>query len=657
MQKVSVLLPTNNDDTYYYYVSKDMQVSLGTFVKVPFRNKIMLGIVWYDGDDKVDPKKIKKVIEILPIEDLTRNLIDFLNFFHRYNVVAIGKILRLVLPQDYLLQLPKRSLKRFQTTNDIKSKDTHLDLTSDQKKSASSIIKSIKEGKFSRFLIDGVTGSGKTEIYFEAINEVLKQGKQSLVLLPEIALTNVLVSRIEDRFGSKPGIWHSSMKASERSNIWKEIANGNAKLVVGARSALFLPFKDLGLIVVDEEHDASYKQTEKVIYNARDMAISRASFEKITVILASATPSLETLLNAKEGKYTRLRIKERVGPAILPEVSTIDMRQENIDKGRWISPTLQKRIIQTLENGEQVLLFLNRRGYAPLTLCRKCGHRIDCRKCDSFLVHHKEKNTLLCHQCGFSDSYKDFCYSCKAKNSFIPYGPGIERINEEVKDIFPEANVALLSSDNVKESNVILEQVYKGSIDIIIGTQIISKGHHFPNLTLVGILDADLGFLSSDLRASERTFQLLHQVSGRSGREEKLGSAMIQTYFHDHPVIKSLCKNDRKGFTEVELKIRKRSLLPPYGRLASIIVSSKDEGKVQEFCKKLKSLIPSSKNIRVLGPAPSPIMRIRNRVRYRFLIKAAKNSDIQRFIKEWIGKTKIPNSMRVIIDVDPYDFL
>ncbi len=655
MKKTSILLPTNTNQTYDYLVPEKTKLELGSFVSVPFRNKEMKGIVWFDSGDKVAKEKLKTVSKVYNKIKLGRDYISFLDFFYKYNLTPISKILRLVLPKDNILE-------NFENNYDDKKKldlssETKINLTKLQKKLAESLSRSVRKNKFERFLIDGVTGSGKTEIYFEAINEALRSGNQSLILLPEIALVDSLFKRVKDRFGFEPAVWHSDTKASEKRKIWNDVVTGKIKLVIGARSALFLPFKNLNLIVIDEEHDSTYKQQEQVIYNARDMAIARASFENSVIVLASATPSMESIFNVRAMKYNQLSLPKRIGSAGLPTINVIDMREEFIEKDSCISPSLKSAIVENLKNNEQTLLFLNRRGYAPLTICKNCGDKIECKKCDSYLVHHKIRNTLICHQCGFSSKYQEKCSKCHSKNSFIQYGPGIERLNEELKKLFPEKIISAISSDNSENIVDVMQCMEKGEIDIIIGTQIISKGYHLPNLTLVGIIDADLGLASSDLRASENTFQLLQQVAGRSGREEKIGRAFIQTYYPDHPVILSLINSDKEKFINIELSARERSELPPYGRLASITLSDVNEEKLVKFCKKLSSSAPASKKVNVLGPAPAPITKIRNRYRYKFLVKANKNVNIQEYIRQWIFDKKKPNSIRILIDIDPYNFL
>ena len=717
MKKISVLLATNTPKAYNYLMPDDFESEVGTFVKVPFRNRELMGIIWDQSLEKIENSKLKEIIEYYPSFKLSDRKLDFINFFSRYNFTSLGGVIKLFIPHPYLIEknksierykLDKKNIDKITITNARKTvleffenetkfftssdlvKKTNVsssvinklieenvlkaveyeeqnntdkvyskkfDLNKHQTKAANNIINSIKNNKFERFLIDGVTGSGKTEVYFEAVEEALKENKQSLILLPEISLTDSLFDRIKVRFGFEPSMWHSNLSKKKRRDIWQDIYHGNSKLIIGARSSLFLPFKNIGLIVVDEEHDHSYKQQEGIIYHARDMAISLASFEKIPVVMVSATPSLESVLNVKEGKYKNLVLPERIGDAILPEIDFIDMRDEEYIKNQWISEKLKAEIKKALSRKEQSLIFLNRRGYAPITLCKSCGHRLECPKCDSYLVEHKFNPKLICHQCGFSVKPVNSCSECNSKDSLIACGPGIERITEEVLRTFPEAKIATLSSDNSKDTHKVLNDMREGSIDILIGTQIISKGHHFPLLTCVGVIDADLGMANGDLRAAERTYQLLHQVSGRTGREKKPGKSFLQTYFPAHPVIKSLVEGKKENFHNVELKTRQINNLPPYGRLASIILSDTNSKKLIEFCNRLKKSIPNSEEIIVLGPVPAPMTRVRGRTRYRFLLKANKETNIQKYLEFWISNQKKPSSIRLTVDIDPYYFL
>ena len=653
MKKISVLLPSNTNSTYDYLSPYPLE--LGSIVSIPFRNKETIGIVWYDSNVNIPFEKLKKITKVFQEIKFDKNFLSFLEFFRQYNLAPTGKIFKLVIPQDKLIN--EISDWNFSNKETVISSETKLKLTDSQNDFASKLINSVKKSEFKRFLIDGVTGSGKTEIYFEAVNQVIKRGSQALILLPEISLVNSLVDRVYKRFGFEPSVWHSKTSPSKKKEIWKNVFSGNENLVIGARSSLFLPFKNLNLIVVDEEHDTTYKQQEQIIYNARDMAIARCSFENATAALVSATPSMESLFNAREQKYYHLNLPKRVGVAGLPSIKIINMRNEKMEKDTWISPSLKSSIIETLEKKEQVLLFINRRGYAPLTLCNSCGGKIECSRCDSYLVYHKLKNNLICHQCGYKEIFRNKCKSCSQNNSFIQYGPGIERLLEETKICFPDSVIKSISSDNSDDFIKTMDELVLGKIDIIIGTQIISKGYHLPNLTLVGIIDADLGLVSSDLRASEYTFQLLQQVSGRSGRDKKKGKALIQTYYPHHPVINALINNDRGKFIEAELMMREKSNLPPFGRLASITISGTNEESLVKFGSYLCSKIPNSNNLEVLGPAPAPILKIRNRYRYKFLIKASKKTNLQKFIENWTQDIKKPKSIRLLIDIDPYNFL
>ena len=535
-----------------------------------------------------------------------------------------------------------------------------IDLNPNQKKASEHLINLIAQKKFNTVLLDGVTGSGKTEGYFQAILETLKLNKQVLVLLPEIYLSIEWSKRFKDNFGLSPLLWHSSLSNKDRMKTWNEVNQGKINAIVGARSALFLPYKNLGLIIIDEEHDHSYKQEDGVLYNARDMALLRAKIEKIPIILSTATPSLETWTNVKNNKFSNIKLPERVGLAKMPEVNIIDMRKVEIEHNNWISSILGNRISENLKNKELSLLFLNRRGYAPLKLCGTCGYRLGCKNCQSWLVEHRKKGLLVCHQCGLSKNFDNSCNNCGNKDCLISCGPGVERLDEEVKSKFPSIKSAILSSDTIKSPKIMkgfFDNIENGKIDLIIGTQIISKGHNFKNLTLIGIIDADMSLSGGDLRASEKAFQVLHQVSGRAGRESKKGTVIIQTHDPENEVIDALKKNNRDYFLKIESENRKIANLPPFGKLVSLILSSKDEGKLIEFANALKFHAPRYEKITVLGPAPAPISLLRGKHRYRFLIKSSKNINIQKVVKNWINQLKKPASIRLIIDIEPYSFL
>jgi primosomal protein N' (replication factor Y) len=535
-------------------------------------------------------------------------------------------------------------------------------LSAGQREAADALRADVAAGGFSATLLYGVTGSGKTEVYLEAVAECLAQGRQALVLLPEVALTSAFLDRVEARFGARPAEWHHGVTGNERRRCWHGAADGSAQLVVGARSSLFLPYADLGLIVIDEEHEGSYKQEEQVFYNARDMAVLRASIEGAAAVLATATPSLETWANAEAGKYRRLDLPERFGAAILPDIELIDLRQNDPGRNRWISRPLVGAARGRLEAGEQVLFFLNRRGYAPLTLCRACGHHFGCPHCDSWLVTHRFRNELLCHQCGHTERVPGACPACGKDEALAIVGPGVERLAEEAAGLFPGARVEVLSSDLMHGTGHLKERlaaIAAGEADVIIGTQMIAKGHNFPKLTLVGVVDADMGLQGGDLRAAEKTFQILHQVAGRAGRADRKGRAMIQTVSPDHPVLRAIVSGDAEAFWREESEIRFEAGMPPYGRLAGVIVSGTDERRVWETARALGAAAPvlNRAGVELFGPAPAPFARVRGKTRVRLLAKAAKGTALQAALEAWRGKVKVPSAVMVQIDIDPQSFL
>lgn len=534
------------------------------------------------------------------------------------------------------------------------------ELSATQRQAADALTAKVAAGEFNVTLLDGVTGAGKTEVYFEAIAAALRQDRQVLVLLPEIALTAQFLERFEVRFGTAPQEWHSDVPRARRRRVWRAVADGRARVVVGARSALFLPFRELGLIAVDEEHDQSYKQEDGVVYQARDMAVVRARLEDVPLVLSSATPSLETLNNAEGGRYDTLRLPARHGGAALPEISVVDLRRDAPERQSWISPPLRAALGETLAQQEQSLLFLNRRGYAPLTLCRACGYRLECPNCTAWLVEHRFANRLSCHHCGYVSRMPDACPECEAEGRMAACGPGVERLAEEVSLLFPEARVELMTSDTIWSPSAaaeIVRRVQAHEIDILIGTQLVAKGHHFPRLTLVGVVDADLGLNGGDLRAGERTYQLLHQVAGRAGREERPGRVLLQTHHPDHPVMAALVAGERDAFMAAEAAQRKLGGWPPFGRLAAIIVSGPEEGHVDGVAAALARSAPQAADLKVLGPAPAPLAVLRGRHRRRLLVRAARGVRLQDRLRPWIGGIKPPNSVRIQIDIDPYSFL
>ncbi len=516
-------------------------------------------------------------------------------------------------------------------------------------------------GSFHVALLDGVTGSGKTEVYFEAIAEVIRREKQSLILMPEIALTGQFLDRFAQRFGVRPMEWHSELTPRTRQRNWAAIAAGEAPVVVGARSALFLPYANLGLIVVDEEHDQAYKQDEGAHYHARDMAVVRAHIAKIPVLLASATPSVETEVNARKGRYQRVVLPSRFGGQHMPHIEAIDLRREAPPRGRFISPRLAGEIKIAIERREQALLFLNRRGYAPLTLCRACGHRFACTICDAWLVDHRFRQRLVCHHCGFSMPRPHACPHCQAEESLVAVGPGVERLQEEAAALFPEARTMVLSSDlitSIETMRTELNEIAEGRVDIIIGTQLVAKGHNFPRLNLVGVVDADLGLGNGDPRAAERTFQLLNQVIGRAGRDQGRGVGYLQTHQPEHPVMKALVACDREAFYGSEIEARERTGYPPFGRLASLIISAGDRPTAEGFARRLAAIAPIDERIQVLGPAEAPLAVIKGRYRFRILVKSLRNVDMSEYLREWLAAApKTKGNLKLEIDVDPQSFL
>ncbi len=533
-------------------------------------------------------------------------------------------------------------------------------LSEDQEATAGQLKEFVRSGENHTVLLDGVTGAGKTEVYFEAVAQALCEDKQVLILLPEIALSNAFLDRFAKRFGCNPALWHSHLTPAQRKSTWRGIAQGDTKVVVGARSALFLPYQDLGLIIVDEEHDPAYKQEEGVIYHARDMAVVRGALGKFLVVLVSATPSLETIHNAWHGRYEHLHLPDRFGGARLPEIEVIDMRKDKPERQHFISPPLRDAIEKTLERGEQGLLFLNRRGYAPLTLCRTCGHRMNCPRCTAWLVEHKNTGRLHCHHCGFHAAIPKRCPECDDEDSFAVCGPGVERILEEVKEYFPKARTLLLASDTAtsqKELREMLRQIREREVDIIIGTQIIAKGHHFPQLTLVGVIDADLGLQGGELRGAERVYQILHQVAGRAGREAKKGHVYLQSFMPEHKIMKALAGGSRNDFFEAEAWEREQAHMPPYSRLVGIIVAGRDEDQVIGVAKALGQSAPQGEAVQTLGPAAAPFARLRGRYRYRLLVRADKAIDIQKTVSTWVAGVKKPSNVRIYIDIDPQSFM
>lgn len=535
-------------------------------------------------------------------------------------------------------------------------------LNPDQAAAAEALAEATARGGFAPFLLDGVTGSGKTEAYLEAAARVLaaEPSAQVLILLPEIALTQALIERIASRFGAAPAEWHSGVAPPRRRQVWEAVAAGRCNIVVGARSALFLPYANLRLLIVDEEHDGSFKQDEGLVYHARDLAVARARIEGATVVLASATPSLETLWNARQGRYGWLRLAARHGAAVLPDIRLLDLRLSPPDPQTWLSQPLREAIGETLQRGEQTLLFLNRRGYAPVVLCRACGHRLTAPDTDSWLVEHRYTGRLVCHLTGFTMARPKHCPSCGAADSLVPVGPGVERVEEEVRQLFPEARTAVFSSDTApdgRSARALIQRMADGEIDILVATQAAAKGHNFPNLTLVGVVDADLGLRGGDLRAAERTYQLLTQAAGRAGRADRPGRAILQTWTPEHPVLMALAAGERDAFVEAEMAEREAASLPPWGRLAAIILSSENAMAVEKTARDLAEATPNAERLEVYGPADAPLALVRGRRRKRLLVRADRDVDLQGFLRVWLARVKVPASVRLSVDVDPYSFL
>ena len=694
----------------------------GAFVEVPLGPRRVLGVVWGAGRGGFDIEKARGIIRVLDVAPMQPDMQDFLRRAANYTLTPLPAMLRLATRAPGLGNPPSMqkiyrlgdadparmtdarervlsvlrahgglgfTLKELSdmagvTASVVKGLVSHgavheedtprdrafprldpdlpsKDLTEDQGGAAAHLRDGVRAGTYGTTLLRGVTGSGKTEVYLEAVAEALRQGRQALVLLPEIALSAEFLTRVEARFGAKPAEWHSGVTMTERRRAWKMVGEGRAQMVVGARSALFLPFRDLGLIVVDEEHDSSYKQEDGVLYNARDMAVLRASLCEARVVLASATPSLESWANAEAGKYARLDLAARFGVAVMPDLATIDMRAERLPANRWISPTLQAGVNARVAAGEQAMLFLNRRGYAPTTLCRACGHQIGCVHCDARMVEHRFQKRLICHQCGESAPVPTTCPSCGAEDRLAAVGPGVERLAEEAATLFPQARIAVLSSDLFGSARALKDQIAEiaeGAADIIIGTQLVAKGHNFPLLTLVGVIDADLGLQGSDLRAAERTFQLMRQVAGRAGRAERAGRAVLQTYQPEHPVIRAILSGDEEGFWRAEAAGRREAGVPPYGRMAGIILSSPDMQAVFDIGTDLARRDGPIRAVgaQVFGPAPAPIARIRGRHRVRLLVKAPKGAALQSAVAEWIAQLRLPAQTRLTVDIDPQSF-
>ncbi|MGI9422956.1 MAG: primosomal protein N', partial [Hyphomicrobiaceae bacterium] len=704
LRRVPVVLPVALDQSYDYVLGDDGSVAPGSFVLVPFGPQTQIGIVWDQpvGLQKpVDPSKLKPLAGLIDVPSLPEASMRFAEWIANYTLSPLGMVARTMMgarsafePEKPRFgvqivpdaQLPPRMTPARQRAIEIAA-DGLVRIKSELVKAASctagvidglvqagvlvevvvpertyprpdplhaqtefsdeqeiavhSLRSAVDAENFSVTLLDGVTGSGKTEVYFEAVAAALAQGRQALIMLPEIALTSQFMNRFEARFGCPPVEWHSALGATERGRVWKAVGTGKVRCVVGARSGLFLPYTDLGLVVIDEEHDGGFKQDDRVNYQARDMAVVRANIGQFPIVLASATPSIESHVNARLGRYRHVVLPGRYSGVELPDVEAIDLRAHPPEQGRWLSQRLVDAISETLGDKRQALLFLNRRGYAPLTLCRACGHRIECPQCSAWLVEHRFRRRLNCHHCGFALPIPEKCPKCGEEGGLVACGPGVERISEEVTERFPDARIVLLSSDlipGLTEMREIIAKIEQGEADIIIGTQIVAKGHHFPDLATVGIVDGDLGLGQADPRAGERSFQLMHQVTGRAGRALERGRGFVQTHLPEHPVMQAIVSGDRDAFVENEIRQRQLGMLPPFGRLAALIISARQKELAGLYARDVARCAPQSERISILGPAEAPLAVVRGRHRWRLLVKAPREIDMQGYLREWLGQ-------------------
>lgn len=720
MKVASVLIPLPVAEAFDYEVPEALAVTRGDQVAVPLGPRLIRGVVAETFETTGSNRRLKAIDSVLGDPRLPENTVAFVEWAARWTLSAPGEMASTALKGLHAPRpRPERRVKRIEGRTPARPTTARTavletlgarsmpgpdlaraagvssgvikglidegvlavveieavaafdppdpdhapaTLNADQAASAAAVADAVQKGGFAPFLLDGVTGSGKTEAYLEAAARALRADPtaQVLILLPEIALTQALIERITTRFGAAPAEWHSGVAPPRRRQVWEAVVAGRCNIVVGARSALFLPYANLRLIVVDEEHDGSFKQEEGLVYHGRDLAVARARIEGATVVLASATPSLETLWNAHQGRYGWLRLEARHGAAVLPTIDLLDLRESPPDPQTWLSQPLREAVGETLAAGEQSLLFLNRRGYAPVVLCRACGHRLTAPDTDSWLVEHRYTGRLVCHLTGFSMPRPKHCPSCGAADSLVSVGPGVERVEEEVRQLFPQARTAVFSSDTVpdgKSARALIQSMADGEIDILVATQAAAKGHNFPRLTLVGVVDADLGLRGGDLRAAERTFQLLTQATGRAGRADRPGRALLQTWTPEHPVLQALAAGDRDAFVEAEMAERQAASLPPYGRLAALILSSENAAAVEKTAQALAANIPNAQRLEVYGPADAPLALVRGRRRKRLLVRADRDVDLQGFLRAWLARVKTPGSVRLTVDVDPYSFL
>ncbi|WDR01648.1 primosomal protein N' [Devosia algicola] len=715
---VAVMVGVAVEGPYSYRVPDGMTVERGSIVVVPLGPRPTLGVVWGQPRDSFAHNRLKDISRVFDVPPLSEELLSLVDWVSRYTLAAPGMVLRAVLRSHEALEPERRQivfratgfepekltaarLRVLDTLNDGQAwakaalvgaagvsasvidgleragalerlevplppvvmppdPDTDVARLNAEQQQALDDIRALDPHEFGVALLDGVTGGGKTEVFFEAVADTLRAGRQALILLPEIALTHTFLARFTKRFGTKPAEWHSDMTPAQRGRVWRGVLEGDVRAVVGARSALFLPFRELGLLVLDEEHDGAYKQSDGITYHARDMAVVRANLAKARVILASATPSVETRNNANARRYSHVMLNARFAEAAMPDIAAIDMREEGPAKGEWIAPRLAREIFATLDRGEQALLFLNRRGYAPLTLCRQCGHQYQCPDCSAWLVEHRFRGVLACHHCGHEQKIPKDCGACGAVDALVAVGPGIERIAEEAAARFPDARRVILSSDMGSNAHLRdrFAEVEKGDYDLIIGTQLVAKGHHFEKLTLVGVLDADLGLAHGDPRAAEKTFQILTQVAGRAGRASRVGRALLQTYHPDHPVMRAMVSGDREAFYAHELAAREAGGLPPFGRLAALIVSASDHDVAMGHARKLLTAAPMADGVRLFGPADAPVAMVRGRYRVRLLAQSGKGFDLSGYVRFWLASAeRTSGNLRVQVDIDPQSFM
>jgi len=653
--KVAVLFPKIFDHPFTYENATSQQLKAGDFVKAQFGTKEITGVIWPKQQITKKKFKIKKITKKLNVKNLNSSMLEFISWFSKYNLVPLGMSFKMcLLNKDVVEKSFDKEFAIFQI-----KKFKHKFLLNEEQKKSLNFMKSIGKN-YNVTVLEGITGSGKTLVYFERIKEIIKNGFQALILLPEIVLTNQFSQRYKEFFGAEPAVWHSKTTKKNKSIIWKGVAEGKIKVVIGARSALFLPFKDLGIIIVDEEHDSSYKQDEGVSYNARDMAITRASLENIPINLVTSIPSIETYNNVINKKYYITRLKKRYKEASLPNIEIINLKLEVLKKNSWIANKTINKVNRFLDKGDQVLFFLNRRGYAPFVVCRKCNYKFECPNCSVNLNFHKKLNKLLCHYCGHKSPLIRVCeYKKKEKCDLIFCGPGVERVHLELKKIYPNKKIEIFSSDTLEKNkfaNTLLKNVEKNKIDILVGTQLLSKGFHFPKLNCIVVVDADFSSHGYDLRSAEKNIQLYHQLSGRAGREGNESKIYFQTYTPEDQVLLSLSKNNPYAFLEKELLLRKEKKLPPFHRLISLIISGKNENLIMKLATNIKLKLPKIQEVNILGPVLAPITKLRQKYRCRILIRYPKKLFIQKYLSQSLNKIKISEGIKLEVDVDPVNF-